>query len=173
MKSSELKKYIEENIVEILDEANALVVTKTGGTKVVPIQNPTELNPLKADANVTSITTTAGQKIKETEDEEVEDTYNKEDEDDKKDAKIKAAEPKPSDLKKIDKEFNSTKLAKELSPADKEKLDKLEAGIKKKLANPTKDNIEIVRQLIKKAEIKKLFKDGGKDLKALISDIIR
>ena len=37
----------------------------------------------------------------------------------------------------------------------------------------TKDNIEIVRQLIKKLEIKKLFKDGGKDLKALISDIIR
>jgi hypothetical protein len=102
MKSSELKKYIEENIIEILDEANALVVTKTGGTKVVPIINPTELNPLKADANVTSITTTAGQKIKETkdEDEEVEDTYGKEDEDDKKDAKIKDAKPTKSDLKK-------------------------------------------------------------------------
>ncbi len=65
MKLSELKKYIEENIVEILDEANALITTKVGGTKVVPIQNPTELNPLKTDANVTSITTTAGQKIKE------------------------------------------------------------------------------------------------------------
>ena len=175
MKSSELKKYIEENIIEILDEANALVVTKTGGTKVVPIINPTELNPLKADANVTSITTTAGQKIKETkdEDEEVEDTYGKEDEDDKKDAKIANAEPSKSELKKLDKEFSSTKLAKKLPPADQERLDKLEAGIKKKLANPTKDNIEIVRQLIKKPEIKKLFKDGGKDLKALISDIIR
>ena len=54
-----------------------------------------------------------------------------------------------------------------------ESIKRTEAGIKKKLANPTKDNIEIVRQLIKKAEIKKLFKDGGKDLKALISDIIR
>jgi hypothetical protein len=175
MKLSELKKYIEENIVEILDEANALVVTKTGGTKVVPIQNPTELNPLKTDANVTSITTTSGQKLKETkdEDEEVEDTYGKEDEDDKKDAKIANAEPSKSELKKLDKEFSSTKLAKKLTPADQEKLNKLETGIKKKLANPTKDNIEIVRQLIKKPEIKKLFKDGGKDLKALISDIIR
>ena len=107
------------------------------------------------------------------EDEEVEDTYGKEDEDDKKDAKIANAEPSKSELKKLDKEFGSSKFAKKLSPADKERLDKLEAGIKKKLANPTKDNIEIVRQLIKKPEIKKLFKDGGKDLKALISDIIR
>jgi hypothetical protein len=107
------------------------------------------------------------------EDEEVEDTYGKEDEDDKKDAKIANAEPSKSELKKLDKEFSSTKLAKKLAPADQERLDKLEAGIKKKLANPTKDNIEIVRQLIKKPEIKKLFKDGGKDLKALISDIIR
>jgi hypothetical protein len=106
-------------------------------------------------------------------DEEVEDTYGKEDEDDKKDAKIANAEPSKTELKKLDKEFSSTKLAKKLAPADQEKLNKLEAGIKKKLANPTKDNIEIVRQLIKKPEIKKLFKDGGKDLKALISDIIR
>ena len=107
------------------------------------------------------------------EDEEIEDTYGKEDEDDKKDAKIANAEPSKSELKKLDKEFSSTKLAKKLPPADQERLDKLEAGIKKKLANPTKDNIEIVRQLIKKPEIKKLFNDGGKDLKALISDIIR
>lgn len=175
MKLSELKKYIEENIVEILGEdVNALVGTKVGGTKVVPVKNPTELNPLKADPNVTSITTTGGQKIKEAkDDEEIEDTYGKEDEDDKKDAKIANAEPSKSELKKLDKEFGSSKFAKKLSPADKERLDKLEAGIKKKLANPTKDNIEIVRQLIKKPEIKKLFKDGGKDLKALISDIIR
>jgi ABC-type Zn2+ transport system substrate-binding protein/surface adhesin len=176
MKLSELKKYIEENIVEILGEdINALVATKTGGTKVVPVKTAAELTPLKADPNVTGITTTAGQKLKEAkdEDEEVEDTYGKEDEDDKKDAKIANAEPSKSELKKLDKEFSSTKLAKKLAPADQERLDKLEAGIKKKLANPTKDNIEIVRQLIKKPEIKKLFKDGGKDLKALISDIIR
>ena len=80
--------------------------------------------------------------------------------------------PSEAELKKIDKEFNTDKFAKKLSDEEKAKLDKLEAGIKKKLANPTKDNIAIVKQLIVKPEIKKLFKDGGKDLKALISDII-
>jgi len=188
MKSSELKKYIEENIVEILGEATpeelkskTLTITTTNAeivelTKQLALEkDPKKKAVIQANLAVEKAKLAQANAIKEAkdEDEEVEDTYNKEDEDDKKDAKIKAAEPKPSDLKKIDKEFNSTKTAKELSPADKEKLDKLEAGIKKKLANPTKDNIEIVRQLIKKAEIKKLFKDGGKDLKALISDIIR
>ena len=81
-------------------------------------------------------------------------------------------EPTKAELKKIDKEFGSSKFAKKLSDEEKVKLDKIEAGIKKKLANPTKDNIAIVRQLINKPEIKKLFKDGGKDLKALVSDII-
>ena len=66
-----------------------------------------------------------------------------------------------------------SKSSKKLSDEEKAKLDKLEAGIKKKLANPTKDNIAIIKQLIVKPEIKKLFKDGGKDLKALISDVIR
>jgi hypothetical protein len=67
MKRSELKEKIEEIITEILSEdINALVATKTGGTKVVPVKNPTELNPLKTDPNVTSITTTGGQKLKET-----------------------------------------------------------------------------------------------------------
>lgn len=80
--------------------------------------------------------------------------------------------PSEAELKKIDKEFKSDKFAKKLSDDEKAKLDKLEAGIKKKLANPTKDNIAIVKQLIVKPEIKKLFKDGGKDLKALVSDII-
>jgi len=80
--------------------------------------------------------------------------------------------PSEAELKKIDKEFNTDKFAKKLSDEEKAKLDKLEAGIKKKLANPTKDNIAIIKQLIVKPEIKKLFKDGGKDLKALISDII-
>ena len=80
--------------------------------------------------------------------------------------------PSEAELKKIDKEFNTDKFAKKLSDEEKAKLDKLESGIKKKLANPTKDNIAIVKQLIVKPEIKKLFKDGGKDLKALISDII-
>jgi hypothetical protein len=168
MKLSELKKYIEENIVEILGEVD---VDKTRGTVVVAKNTPpTELKKLTSQG--VDVELKPMEEAKD-EDEEVEDTYGKEDEDDKKDAKIANAEPSKSELKKLDKEFSSTKLAKKLAPADQERLDKLEAGIKKKLANPTKENIEIVRQLIKKPDIKKLFKDGGKDLKALISDIIR
>ena len=176
MKLSELKKYIEENIVEILDEEYN-----------VDVPNPSALTNAQRQALSNTVKQSTGDQAAGTakkpinffeakgkdEDEEVEDTYGKEDEDDKKDAKIANAEPSKAELKKLDKEFSSTKLAKSLSPADKEKLDKLESGIKKKLANPTKENIEIVRQLIKKPEIKKLFKDGGKDLKALISDVIR
>lgn len=169
MKLSELKKYIEENITEILSEID---IDKTAGAvqvkKGTPQASAAELKKLTSQGVDVTIIPEA-----KDEDEEVEDTYGKEDEDDKKDAKIANAEPSKSELKKLDKEFSSTKLAKKLAPADQERLDKLEAGIKKKLANPTKDNIEIVRQLIKKPEIKKLFKDGGKDLKALISDIIR
>lgn len=168
MKLSELKKYIEENIVEILGEVD---VDKTRGTVVVAKNTPpADLKKLTSQGVDVELKPMEEAKDK---DEEVEDTYGKEDEDDKKDAKIANAEPSKAELKKLDKEFSSTKLAKKLAPADQERLDKLEAGIKKKLANPTKENIEIVRQLIKKPEIKKLFKDGGKDLKALISDIIR
>jgi hypothetical protein len=188
MKRSELKKYIEENITEILSEATpeelklkqTTIANSNDQIKKLTQQIALEKDPkakleLQARLAVEKADLAKANAIKEAkdEDEEVEDTYGKEDEDDKKDAKIANAEPSKSELKKIDKEFTSTKLAKKLAPADQEKLDKLEAGIKKKLANPTKDNIEIVRQLIKKPEIKKLFKDGGKDLKALISDIIR
>jgi hypothetical protein len=171
MKSSELKKYIEENIFEILDEATIDapgVLTPDQQRTAITLARNTTKNP-KLGTTTDPVTFVEAKD----EDDEVEDTYGKEDEDDKKDAKIANTEPSKSELKKLDKEFSSTKLAKKLPPADQERLDKLEAGIKKKLANPTKDNIEIVRQLIKKPEIKKLFKDGGKDLKALISDIIR
>jgi len=67
MKKSELKKYIKEEIVATLSEdSNALVTTK-GGTKTVPFKSAAELDPLKKDPNVTGITTTAGQKLKEDE----------------------------------------------------------------------------------------------------------
>ena len=169
MKRTELEELIRETIAEILGEAglytlkNPADATK-GLSQTVDPDDATEKSPQFQQKY---------KKVAEAKDEEeIEDTYGKEDEDDKKDAKIANAEPSKAELKKLDKEFGSSKFAKKLSPADKERLDKLEAGIKKKLANPTKDNIEIVRQLIKKPEIKKLFKDGGKDLKALVSDII-
>jgi hypothetical protein len=66
MKKSDLKKHIKEEILSILKEATTALVTTKGGTKPVSFTSPTELNALKTDANVSSITTTAGQKIKET-----------------------------------------------------------------------------------------------------------
>lgn len=183
MKRTELEELIRETIFEILDEGAATQAAQAAGVSNPAAAAKTAKETAQKDPTGTAtIVGPKGSKVidkstpleeKKDDDEEVEDTYGKEDEDDKKDAKIANAEPSKAELKKLDKEFGSSKFAKKLSPADKERLDKLEAGIKKKLANPTKDNIEIVRQLIKKPEIKKLFKDGGKDLKALISDIIR
>jgi hypothetical protein len=66
MKSKELRKIIREAIADVLSEANAMVTDKAG-THAISIKNPTELNPLKQDVNVTSITTTTGQKLKEDE----------------------------------------------------------------------------------------------------------
>lgn len=65
MKKSSLKSFIREEIISILKEASTALVTSKGGTKPVSFSNPAELNQLKSDSNVTSITTTAGQKIKE------------------------------------------------------------------------------------------------------------
>lgn len=66
MKAKQLRRIIREAIQEVLSEdMNALVTTKTG-TKSVSYKNPTELSALKADSNVASITTTSGQKLKET-----------------------------------------------------------------------------------------------------------
>jgi hypothetical protein len=64
MKVKELKENIRDIIRKKMDEANALVTTKTG-TKPVDYKNATELNKLKSDPNVSSIETTAGQKLKE------------------------------------------------------------------------------------------------------------
>ena len=96
MKLSELKKYIEENITEILSEID---IDKTAGAvqvkKGTPQASAAELKKLTSQGVDVTIIPEA-----KDEDEEVEDTYGKEDEDDKKDAKIKDAKPTKSDLKK-------------------------------------------------------------------------
>jgi hypothetical protein len=115
MKRSDLKKQIEEVITEILSEVD---IDKTAGAVV-----------MKKNTNPSDIKKLTAQGI---------DVELKEAEDDEFDAPEK--EPSKSELKKIDKEFSSSKF---------------------------------VRQLINRADVKKLFKDGGKDLKALVSDIIK
>jgi arsenate reductase-like glutaredoxin family protein len=153
MKKSELLEFIEENIIEILGEAG-----------LYTLKNPSDSSKGLAQTLTPDPTTEKSpaflnkyKKVAESNDDEFD---------------IPEKEPSKSELKKIDKEFGSNKLAKKLSNDEKSKLDRLEAGIRKKLSNPTKDNIAVVKQLINKPEIKKLFKDGGKDLKALISDFI-
>jgi len=65
MKSKQLRNIIREAIQEVIQEDyNAMVTTKTG-TKSISYKNPAELNALKSDSNVNSITTTSGQKLKE------------------------------------------------------------------------------------------------------------
>ena len=103
MKLSELKKYIEENITEILNEASPeelkqkqlTITNRTTDIAELNKQISLEKDPkkqaeLKAKLAVLKAELAQAQAIKEAkdEDEEVEDTYGKEDEDDKKDAKI-------------------------------------------------------------------------------------
>jgi hypothetical protein len=70
MKSKELRKIIREAIQEVLAENTAMIATKTG-TKSISFKDPKELEPLRKDSNVTSIETTAGQKLKEQDIEEM------------------------------------------------------------------------------------------------------
>ena len=63
MKHSEFTKQIEEIIVEILSEENAIVKTKKGGANVLDMPLD-KLKTLAKDPNVSSIETTKGDKIK-------------------------------------------------------------------------------------------------------------
>ena len=161
MKLSELKKYIEENIVEILDEAGTY-----GGKKAIDdmkkdadyntLSGPTKIdaeNKLKAGGSFT-----VGETKNQDEDEEVEDTYDKEDEDDKKDAKIKSAEPSKSELKKnasiatiTDALAKVTKEFKEIT----EKYKKAEGEEKAKFLAKLKDltpKIQTLKKALEKKE---------------------
>jgi hypothetical protein len=64
MKAKQLRRLIRESIEEVLNENTAIITTKTG-TKSLPFKNSKELDVFKNDSNVSSVETTAGQKIKE------------------------------------------------------------------------------------------------------------
>ena len=70
MKRKELYEYVRESIINELSEDATAMVTSKAGTKSVTYKNPSELDILKKDSNVSGITTTSGQKIKEAELEE-------------------------------------------------------------------------------------------------------
>jgi hypothetical protein len=64
MKAKQLRRIVREAIEEVLAENTAMVITKTG-MKNIPFKNPSELDALKKDPNVSSIEDTAGKKLKE------------------------------------------------------------------------------------------------------------
>ena len=64
MKRKDLYNQIREDIISTLSEDTALVTSKAG-TNSVSYAKSDDLNNLKDDSNVSSITTTSGQKIKE------------------------------------------------------------------------------------------------------------
>lgn len=65
MKTSDLKEYIREEIIEILSEETTFIDTKGGETKTVNIDNPRQMADLKKDPNITGIETAKGKTIKE------------------------------------------------------------------------------------------------------------
>jgi hypothetical protein len=94
-------------------------------------------------------------------------------------------EPKVIDIKAADKEaekvVGGNSNAKKLSPADEEKYTKLKAGIIAKITKikklpvakrVTSDDFKILKQLIAREDVKKLFKDKGVSLKNVVSDVM-
>ena len=94
-------------------------------------------------------------------------------------------EPKVADIKAADKEAEKVvggkSNAKKLSPADEEKYTKLKAGIAAKVSKIKKlpaakrvadDDFKILKQLIAREDVKKLFKDKGVSLKDVVSDVM-
>lgn len=156
MKRSELKKYIEENITEILGEAGLFALKDPKKATVGLVQT---LDPDDATENSPQFKSLY-KKVAETkdEDEEVEDTYGKEDEDDKKDAKIKAAKPTKDQLKKnasiatiTDALAKATKEFKETN----EKYKKAEGKEKAKFLAKLKDltpKIQTLKKALEKKE---------------------
>ena len=70
----------------------------------------------------------------------------------------------------------------DLSPEEQEKYEKLKKGIEVKLSKISKlkkdkrsssDDFKVLKQLINRDDVKKLFKSQGVSLKDLVSDIIK
>ena len=71
--------------------------------------------------------------------------------------------------------------AKTLSPEEEEKYAKIRKGIEAKVAKLAKlskakrlasDDMKVLRQLITREDVKKLFKDKGVSLKDIVADVI-
>jgi len=89
-------------------------------------------------------------------------------------------EPKMADIKAAEK-IVAKGYAKTLSPEEEEKYTKLRKGIEAKVLRLSKlpkakrlasDDMKVLRQLITREDVKKLFKDKGVSLKDIVADII-
>jgi hypothetical protein len=122
-----------------------------------------------------------GRKTKpEDEDIEIEDTYGRPDPEDTSDDD---KEPSQADLKKGEKTVKgSATHAGKLTAAQEEKYKTLKTGITKKVDKLSKmtpserkksSDLDILKQIINRKEVKDLFKIKGTDLMALVSDVIK
>jgi hypothetical protein len=89
-------------------------------------------------------------------------------------------EPKMADIKAAEK-IVAKGYAKVLSPEEEEKYTKLRKGIEAKVLRLSKlpkakrlssDDMKVLRQLITREDVKKLFKDKGVSLKDIVADVI-
>jgi len=116
----------------------------------------------------------------EDEDVEIEDTYGKPDPEDTSDDD---KEPSQADLKKGEKAVKgSATHAGKLTAAQEEKYQTLRTGITKKIDKLSKmtpserkksNDLDVLKQIINRKEVKDLFKTKGADLMALVGDVIK
>ena len=146
---------------------------------------PEEITPEDDLANIGIPKVTDNPEDKEVDDDElvaVEDDgyYKPEEEEDSTEEEPKAADIKAAD-KEAEKVVGGKSNAKKLSPADEEKYTKLKAGIAAKVGKIKKlpaakrvasDDFKILKQLIAREDVKKLFKDKGVSLKDVVSDVM-
>jgi hypothetical protein len=145
---------------------------------------PEEITPEDDLANIGIPKVTDNPEDKEVDDDELvaaDDKYYKpEEEEDSTEEEPKAADIKAAD-KEAEKVVGGKSNAKKLSPADEEKYTKLKAGIAAKVGKiktlpaakrVASDDFKILKQLIAREDVKKLFKDKGVSLKDIVSDVM-
>jgi hypothetical protein len=144
---------------------------------------PEEITPEDDLANIGIPKVTDNPEDKEVDDDELvaaDDEYYKPEEEDSTEEEPKAIDIKAAD-KEAEKVVGGKSNAKKLSPADEEKYTKLKAGIAAKVGKIKKlpaakrvasDDFKILKQLIAREDVKKLFKDKGVSLKDVVSDVM-
>jgi len=145
---------------------------------------PEEITPEDDLANLGIPKVTDNPEDKEVDDDELiaadDEYYKPEEEEDSTEEEPKALDIKAAD-KEAEKVVGGKSNAKKLSPEDEEKYTKLKAGIAAKVGKiknlpaakrVASDDFKILKQLIAREDVKKLFKDKGVSLKDVVSDVM-